>query len=194
MAVSDYSGQAWFSGFNDVGETIFGMPADELVDIRVNFAFHIYAVTYAHRRPQERDDSQFNQVVERAIGTTYNFACRAKQDSYNVCPRSPDYWMKLTRSMPLRRQRVCATPSTVSCPSTTVRRRSTSPTSSPTAIGRGSVGAQPAARVSPSTSTEALNCSPLCLLDPMYSTSLTLLLCTMKPDPRLVRSFSLFEI
>ncbi|RDX56449.1 replication factor-a protein [Lentinus brumalis] len=69
MAVSDYSGQAWFSGFNDVGETIFGMPADELVDIR------------------ERDDSQFNQVVERAIGTTYNFACRAKQDSYNEATR-----------------------------------------------------------------------------------------------------------
>ncbi|KAI0723933.1 replication factor-a protein [Cerioporus squamosus] len=69
MAVSDYSGQAWLSGFNDVGQTIFGMSADELVDIR------------------ERDDTQFNQVVERAIGTTYNFACRAKQDSYNETTR-----------------------------------------------------------------------------------------------------------
>ena len=37
MAVSDYSGQAWLSGFNEVGQTIFGMSADELVDIRVRF-------------------------------------------------------------------------------------------------------------------------------------------------------------
>ena len=40
----------------------------------------------AHQRLQERDDTQYNQVVERAVGNTYNFACRAKQDSYNVCP------------------------------------------------------------------------------------------------------------
>lgn len=44
----------------------------------------IVHATGAHRRPQERDDTQFNQVVERAIGTTYNFACRARQDTYNV--------------------------------------------------------------------------------------------------------------
>ena len=36
MAVSDYSGQAWFQGFNDVGRVVFGMSADELVEIRVS--------------------------------------------------------------------------------------------------------------------------------------------------------------
>ncbi|KAI0748563.1 replication factor-a protein [Daedaleopsis nitida] len=65
MAVSDYSGQAWFQGFNEVGQVIFGMSADELIDIK------------------ERDDAHFNQVLDRAIGTTYNFACRASQQSYN---------------------------------------------------------------------------------------------------------------
>ncbi|EIW60181.1 replication factor-a protein [Trametes versicolor FP-101664 SS1] len=65
MAVADYSGQAWFQGFNDVGLIVFGMPANDLVAIK------------------ERDDTEFNRVLEGTIGTTYNFACRAKQDNYN---------------------------------------------------------------------------------------------------------------
>ena len=35
MDVTDYSGQAWFQGFNDVGQVVFGISADDLVDIRV---------------------------------------------------------------------------------------------------------------------------------------------------------------
>jgi hypothetical protein len=35
MVVSDYSGQMWFQGFNDVGETVFGMKADELMELKV---------------------------------------------------------------------------------------------------------------------------------------------------------------
>lgn len=35
MAVADYSGQAWLSGFNDVGLIVFGMTANELHDIKV---------------------------------------------------------------------------------------------------------------------------------------------------------------
>ncbi|KAI0636673.1 replication factor-a protein [Trametes polyzona] len=65
MAVADYSGQAWFQGFNEVGKVIFGISADDLIAIR------------------ERDDTEFNRVLESAIGTTYNFAVRAKQDTYN---------------------------------------------------------------------------------------------------------------
>lgn len=37
MAVADYSGQAWFQGFNDVGLIVFGMPANDLVAIKVSF-------------------------------------------------------------------------------------------------------------------------------------------------------------
>ncbi|OBZ69131.1 Replication factor A protein 1 [Grifola frondosa] len=65
MATADYSGQAWLQGFNDVGQAIFGMPADELMEIK------------------EREDSKFNQVLEHAVGTTYNFVCKAKQDTFN---------------------------------------------------------------------------------------------------------------
>jgi replication factor A1 len=35
MAVADHSGQVWFQGFNDVGNVIFGMPADQVVEIKV---------------------------------------------------------------------------------------------------------------------------------------------------------------
>ncbi|PIL24266.1 replication protein A [Ganoderma sinense ZZ0214-1] len=92
--VSDYSGQAWFQGFNDVGQLLFGMSADELVDIKVreaspeldrsaSISTSIGDVTRGHQRAQERDDVRYNQVMERTIGTTYNFACRARQDTYN---------------------------------------------------------------------------------------------------------------
>ena len=95
MAVSDDSGQAWFQGFNDVGQLLFGMTADELVDIKVreasaeldrsiSMSTSIGNVTRGHRRPQERDDVKYNQVMDRTIGTAYNFACRARQDTYNV--------------------------------------------------------------------------------------------------------------
>lgn len=35
LAVADWSGQAWLQGFNDVGVAVFGMPANELVEIKV---------------------------------------------------------------------------------------------------------------------------------------------------------------
>ncbi|KAK0211172.1 hypothetical protein DFS33DRAFT_355950 [Desarmillaria ectypa] len=65
MAVADWSGQAWLNGFNEVGQMIFDMSADELM------------------AKKNEDDSQFNSIMHRANGTTYNFSCRAKQDSYN---------------------------------------------------------------------------------------------------------------
>lgn len=39
LAVADWSGQAWLQGFNDVGVAVFGMPANELVEIRVRISF-----------------------------------------------------------------------------------------------------------------------------------------------------------
>lgn len=35
MACADYSGQAWLQGFNEVGEVLFGMPANEAIETRV---------------------------------------------------------------------------------------------------------------------------------------------------------------
>jgi len=65
MATADHSGQAWLQGFNDVGEVIFGMTADALMEIK------------------QRNDVEYNKVMDRAVGVTYNFACRARQDTYN---------------------------------------------------------------------------------------------------------------
>jgi replication factor A1 len=66
MAVADYSGQAWLQGFNDVGEIIFGMTANELLSIK------------------DRDSNEFTTVMEKSTGHTYNFSCRAKQDTWKV--------------------------------------------------------------------------------------------------------------
>lgn len=45
MAVADWSMQAWFQGFNDVGEEIFGQTADQLMEAKVR----------ATRSPAPRD-------------------------------------------------------------------------------------------------------------------------------------------
>ena len=66
MAISDYSGQVWLQGFNDVGELILGMPANDLVEIK------------------GRDEKEYNSIVAKACGHTYNFSCRAKQDVWKV--------------------------------------------------------------------------------------------------------------
>ncbi|KAF9566321.1 replication factor-a protein [Agrocybe pediades] len=65
LAVADYSGQAWLQGFNEVGLAIFGMTANELLEIR------------------DRDPSQYNAILHKANCNTFNFSCRAKQDTYN---------------------------------------------------------------------------------------------------------------
>ncbi|KAJ7864855.1 hypothetical protein B0H14DRAFT_2735913 [Mycena olivaceomarginata] len=65
MACSDWSDQAWFQGFNEVGELVFGKSADELNEIK------------------ERDEHAFAAIVQEATCETYNFLCRARSDEYN---------------------------------------------------------------------------------------------------------------
>lgn len=38
MAVADCSGQAWLQGFNDAGTMVFGVTADELMELKVRVA------------------------------------------------------------------------------------------------------------------------------------------------------------
>ncbi|PFH54257.1 hypothetical protein AMATHDRAFT_72762 [Amanita thiersii Skay4041] len=64
LAVSDWSSQSWLQGFNDVGLAIFGMPADDLVQIK------------------ETDEARFHAILHKANHHTFNFVCRAKQDTY----------------------------------------------------------------------------------------------------------------
>jgi replication factor A1 len=66
MAVSDYSGQAWLQGFNEVGELIFGMSANDLLAIKA------------------QGEREYTAVVQKACGHTFNFSCRAKQDTWKA--------------------------------------------------------------------------------------------------------------
>ncbi|KAF8558347.1 replication factor-A protein 1 [Imleria badia] len=65
MAVADWSGQAWFQGFNETGVAVFEKTADEVMEIK------------------ERDEHEYNALMAQSAGKTFNFSCRAKQDTYN---------------------------------------------------------------------------------------------------------------
>jgi replication factor A1 len=65
MAVGDHTGQMWLSGFNDVGNTLFGMTGNELRDI------------------QAQDEAKVNHIIHSATCNTYSFVCRASQQSFN---------------------------------------------------------------------------------------------------------------
>ncbi|KIY50750.1 replication factor-a protein [Fistulina hepatica ATCC 64428] len=86
MAVADCSAQAWLSGFNDAGNIVFGMTADQLVEIR------------------DRDPSLFSSMMQKALGQTLNFTCRAKQDTYNEQTRVR---YGITRIVPLNYKEEC---------------------------------------------------------------------------------------
>lgn len=45
---------------------------------------------------QDNDEAKFNVILHKANCTAYNFACRAKQDEYNVWFHMPDCWSLLT--------------------------------------------------------------------------------------------------
>ncbi|KAJ3900880.1 hypothetical protein F5879DRAFT_1004285 [Lentinula edodes] len=65
FAVSDHTGQLWFQGFNDVGDTVFEKTANEVIEIK------------------DRDETQYNLLLSKACCKSYNFLLRAKRDSYN---------------------------------------------------------------------------------------------------------------
>ena len=86
MSVADHTGQAWLQGFNDVGEKVFGKTANELIALRVcHFLSSIISHDSTISQSQDNDESQYSAAVQKAICSTYNFTCRAKQDTYNVC-------------------------------------------------------------------------------------------------------------
>ena len=70
MAVTDYSGQAWLQGFNDVGALVFNKSADEMVAMR------------------EEDESTFASYVHGRLCRYYDFSVRAKTESFNVRHKS----------------------------------------------------------------------------------------------------------
>ncbi|KAJ3727832.1 replication factor-A C terminal domain-containing protein [Lentinula raphanica] len=66
FAVSDHTGQAWFHGFNDVGNTLFGKSANEMTEIK------------------DSDDVQYNTILTKACCKSYNFLLRAKREFYII--------------------------------------------------------------------------------------------------------------
>jgi hypothetical protein len=47
---------------------------------------------------QERDEAQYHVLMHKANCATFNFACRAKQDTYNVSHRYllPACWLMIS--------------------------------------------------------------------------------------------------
>ncbi|KAI1639580.1 replication factor-A protein [Biscogniauxia mediterranea] len=62
--VNDHTGQMWLSCFDDVGRSIMGMSADELMELK------------------ENDEDRVAAVFEAANCAKFSFRCRAKMDTY----------------------------------------------------------------------------------------------------------------
>ncbi|KAI5926981.1 replication factor-A protein [Camillea tinctor] len=62
--VNDHTGQMWLSCFDDVGRSIMGMSADELMELK------------------ENDEDRVSAIFEGANCAKFSFRCRAKMDNY----------------------------------------------------------------------------------------------------------------
>ncbi|KAI0146990.1 replication factor-A protein [Xylariaceae sp. FL1272] len=62
--VNDHTGQMWLSCFDDVGQIVMGMSADELTEIK------------------ENNEDRLSAVFEAANCSKLSFRCRAKMDTY----------------------------------------------------------------------------------------------------------------
>jgi len=73
---------------------------------------------------QERNEAEYNALMSQATGVTFNFGCRAKQDTYNVSRDSLKYQKQTHR---LRRTKLaCGTEYQKSVPLITMRKPSIS--------------------------------------------------------------------
>ncbi|GAA6006425.1 hypothetical protein JCM11491_004952 [Sporobolomyces phaffii] len=69
LAVNDFTSQIWLSGFNEIGEQLFGHTANELQVMK------------------EDDETQFNSIVQSQLGRMFNFNVKAKADSFGDTTR-----------------------------------------------------------------------------------------------------------
>jgi replication factor A1 len=67
--VADHTGSLWLSCFDDVGRTIVGMSANELMELK------------------EEDESKFMNALHDATCKTFNFRVRAKMETYQDQPK-----------------------------------------------------------------------------------------------------------
>lgn len=67
--MADSTDQIWLSLFNEAGEQILGESADQMAAWR------------------DDEDPRFNQTINAATGTMFNFGCRAKAENYQDVTR-----------------------------------------------------------------------------------------------------------
>lgn len=79
MTVQDHTGTLWLSGFNEVGQVILPMSANELIEIK------------------ERDETEYQKVVTDATARTYTMVCRAKEETYNDVTRTKYSVLRIDR-------------------------------------------------------------------------------------------------
>ncbi|WAQ91494.1 hypothetical protein PtA15_14A378 [Puccinia triticina] len=70
MTAQDHTGTIWLSGFNEVGQVVLPLTANELVAIK------------------ESDEAQYQRTVAEATAKTYTMVCRAKEETYNDVSRT----------------------------------------------------------------------------------------------------------
>lgn len=69
MSVADHTGTMWLSLFDDAGQIVMGMPANDLMKLK------------------DEDDSKFKATMQEATCRTYNFRVRAKMETYQDQPK-----------------------------------------------------------------------------------------------------------
>lgn len=69
MTINDYTGQIWVTGFEDVGQKVIGMSANELQDYEIN------------------NTDMFEQIIENFDRNDYLFRIKATSEVFNNVPR-----------------------------------------------------------------------------------------------------------
>ena len=64
MNVSDWTGSLWLTGFDDVGQRVFGASANEVQAVK------------------DEDEGRYKEYMAGASSTTWIFRCRAKLDTF----------------------------------------------------------------------------------------------------------------
>lgn len=65
LNVADSTDSFWCSGFNEVGQTIIGLPANSMEELK------------------ESNEDEYNSTLTKSVTKLFNISLRAKSDSYN---------------------------------------------------------------------------------------------------------------
>lgn len=94
LSVIDFSGQMWLTCFNDTGEMLLGIDANQVEAMRVrlrllSFPPSVRSLTVRVPLQAEGEEEKIKEIVGRASGSMYNFRCSGKMDTFGVSLSSP---------------------------------------------------------------------------------------------------------